>query len=365
MKPTREFDERQLRKCLDLAYRGSGFVSPNPLVGCVIVKNRRIVGEGYHKLFGGPHAEMEALRRAGRQAKGATLYVNLEPCSHPGKTPPCVDGIINAGIVRVVACSADPNPLVSGRGTKRLRQAGIQVRSGLLRKESERLNERFFTFMQTRLPFVGLKIAQTLDGKVADPRGRSRWIISKQALVEAHRLRSQYDAVLVGANTVSLANPLLTVRHIKGRNPLRVVFDPTLRLNPKAAVFDTRKAGTLVFTLAEAMSARKSVVARMSKQGVYMLGLDKGKPFDLGVVLRTLAALGVSSVLVEGGPSTAGEFLRKRFVDKVHMFVAHKILGGGINSVALNAATSLSSLVTLRDVTCRSVGPDYLIEGSL
>jgi diaminohydroxyphosphoribosylaminopyrimidine deaminase / 5-amino-6-(5-phosphoribosylamino)uracil reductase len=365
MKTTKEFDKKQLQRCLELAFRGSGFVSPNPMVGCVIVKKGRIVGEGYHKRFGGQHAEVEALRAAGKRAHGATLYTNLEPCSRHGKILPCVEVIINAGIYRVVMCSADPNPIVSGRAARRLRRAGIKVNVGLLRREAERLNERFFTFMRTRLPFVGLKVAQTLDGRIAGRGGTSRWIMSKQALVEVHRLRSQYDAVLVGANTVRIDNPRLTVRYIAGRNPLRVIFDPTLKLNTSAAVFDTRRAGTLVFTSARAMSVRKSVLARLSKRGVYALGLDRGKPFDLKVVLKTLAALGVTSVLVEGGPTTAGEFLRKRLVDKVHVFTAHKILGSGISSVALKSLPSLSSLITLRNVTGRSVGTDYLVEGYL
>ncbi len=365
MKSTSEIDKAYLRECMTLASRGRGFVSPNPMVGCVIVKKGRIVGEGFHRVFGGPHAEVEALRKAGRRAKGATLYVNLEPCSHYGKTPPCVDAIINAGISSVVTCTADPNPLISGRGAKWLRKAGIEVRVGLLRNEAERLNERFFTFMRTRLPFVGLKIAQTLDGRVADPLGKSRWITSKQARIEAHRLRSQYDAVLVGAATVALDDPRLTVRHVKGRNPLRVVFDPSLRLKSNAAVFDTRKAGTLVFTSARAMSMRKTTLARLSRQGVYVLGLDKARPFDLEVVLKTLAALGVSSVLVEGGPFTAGEFLRNGLVDRVHVFLAHKFLGGGISSVALKHSPTLASLITLHEVTCQPVGPDFLIEGSL
>jgi len=335
------------------------------MVGCVIVRNGTVVGEGYHRQFGGPHAEVEALRRAGRRAKGATLYVNLEPCSHRGKTPPCVDAIIRAGIVRVVACSADPNPLVSGRGVKKLRRAGIRVGIGLLRKESEKLNERFFTFMRTRLPFVGVKIAQTLDGRVADSHGESKWITSRGARKEGHRLRTQYDAIIVGANTIMVDNPRLTVRHVKGRNPLRVIFDPTLRLKLRSEVFNTRKAGTLVFTSARAMSRKKHVVARLSRQGVYLLGLDKGKPFDLGVVLRTLAALGVSSVLIEWGPSTASEFLSRHLVNKVHVFVAQRILGGGISSVALKPPLSLISSLKLHDVTCRGVGQDYLIEGSL
>ena len=365
MNRSKETDERHLRQCLALAFRGNGFVSPNPMVGCIIVKDGRIVGKGYQKSFGGPHAETEALRKAGGQARGATLYVNLEPCTRRGKTPHCVDAIISNGIKRVVACSADPNPLASSRGARKLRRAGIRVDLGLLRTESERLNERFFAFVRTRLPFVGLKIAQTIDGKVADTRGRSKWITSKHARKEVHRLRSEYDAILVGANTIALANPQLTVRNVKGRNPLRVVFDPTLRLKPSAAVFNTWKAGTLVFTSARAMSARKSVVAKMSRQGVYMLGLDKAKPFDLLVVLKTLAALGVSSVLVEGGPFTAGEFLKRECVNKVHVFVAHKILGGGINSITMKPSPSLASPIALHDVTCRSLGPGYLIEGSL
>ena len=365
MKRAKTEDERYLLRCIELASKGVGFVSPNPMVGCVIVRNRQVVGEGYHTRFGGPHAEIEALRRAGRRARGATLYVNLEPCSHHGKTPPCVEAIIGAGIKKVVACSADPNPLVAARGVRRLRRSGIQVSTGKLRKESERLNERFFTFMRTRLPFVGIKAAQTLDGCVTDFRGASKWITSETARKEAHRLRSSYDAILVGANTVSRDNPQLTVRRVKGRNPLRVVLDPSLRLNPRAALFDTRRAGTLVFTSARAMSMRKSTVAKLSHRGVYILGLDKGSPLNLRVILRTLAALGVSSVLVEGGPFTTGKFVQQKLVNRLHCFVAPKLVGEGLQTLTLKSPLSLKSSIALRDITVRTVGPDFLIEGLL
>jgi diaminohydroxyphosphoribosylaminopyrimidine deaminase/5-amino-6-(5-phosphoribosylamino)uracil reductase len=365
MKRAKTEDERYLLRCIDLASEGEGFVSPNPMVGCVIVRSGRTVGEGYHARFGGPHAEIAALRIAGRRARNATLYVNLEPCSHHGKTPPCVDAIIDAGIKKVVVCSTDPNPLVAGRGVRRLRRSGIQVSTGTLCKESERLNERFFTFMKTGLPFVGMKAAQTLDGRVTDFRGTSKWITSELAQKEAHRLRSSYDAILVGANTVSRDNPQLTVRRVKGRNPLRVVLDPRLRLTPRAALFDTRRAGTLIFTSARAMSKRKSSVAKLSQRGVYILGLDKGSPLDLRVILRTLAALGVSSVLVEGGPYTMGEFVQQKLVNRLHWFVAPKLLGEGLHTLTLKPPVSLKSSIVLRDATVRTVGKDFLIEGLL
>ena len=356
-------DEKYLRRCLELASKGLGFVSPNPMVGCVIVRNGRVVSEGFHRRFGGPHAEIEALRKAGRKAKGASLYVNLEPCAHHGKTPPCVDAIVAAGIKTVIACSSDPNPLTSGRGFAALRKAGIRVRAGNLKKESGELNVRFFTFMKSRMPYVGVKIAQTLDGRSADHRFKSKWITSRAARKEAHRLRSLYDAILVGAKTVERDNPKLTVRHIKGRNPLRVVLDPSLRLNPAKAIFKTVAAGTLVFTSARAMATRKAKVETLRKCGVFIVGMDRSRPLNLRVILRTLGALGVSSVLVEGGPYTVGEFLSLRLVHKVHAFVAPRLLGGGLNSMKISPPLALVSSIDLREVSIRRLGPDILIEG--
>jgi diaminohydroxyphosphoribosylaminopyrimidine deaminase / 5-amino-6-(5-phosphoribosylamino)uracil reductase len=363
MRNQKETDRKHIQRSIELASKGFGFVSPNPMVGCVVVRKQEVIAEGFHQYFGGPHAEVVALRKAGWRAKGATLYVNMEPCSHQGKTPPCADAIIKAGIKRVVISTLDPNPLVSGRGAKILRRAGIEVLVGVLRKESERLNERFFMFMKTGLPFVALKIARTLDGRVAGRSGKSKWITPGASRREGHRLRSMYDAVVVGAKTVESDNPKLTVRMVKGRNPLRVVLDPGLRTKPGSAVFDTKQAGTLVFTTAFAMSRNKAVVARLSKRGVYILGLDKGKPFDLSVILRSLAALGVSSVLVEGGSYTSGEFLRQNRVDKVHAFVASRLIGNGISGLLANPTLKLGAAIPLRKATCRQLGPDFLIEG--
>ena len=200
-------DRKFITRCFDLALKGKGTVSPNPMVGCVIVKNGRIVGEGYHRRFGGAHAEVEALKRAGLKAHRAALYVNLEPCSHHGKTPPCVDAIIRSGIKRVVTSCIDPNRLVAGKGIRALRQAGISVRVGILAEEAEALNEKYFYFMRKKVPFVGLKIAQTLDGRSADARGQSKWITSPAARAAGHSIRSEYDAILVGAGTVRKDNP--------------------------------------------------------------------------------------------------------------------------------------------------------------
>lgn len=358
-------DEHFLRRCLELAAKGEGYTSPNPMVGCVIVKNGSVVGEGYHKRFGGPHAEVEALRRAGRMARGTTLYVNLEPCPHHGKTPPCTDAIIRAGIKKVVTSSADPNPLVGGRGIEKLRASGITVEVGAIRLEAEALNEKFFTFMRTRLPFVGIKIAQTLDGRVADRLGVSKWITSRAARTEAHRIRSLYDAVLVGANTVAKDDPQLTVRYARGRNPVRVVLDPRLRLKTTARVFDTKRAPTLVFTSARSMSRHRRVVAKLVMQGTCVLGMEKGRIFDLRLLLQALAALGISSVLVEGGPATIGQFVEQKLAKRLHWFVAPKIVGGGLQSLSLGAPYRLSRSPLVRNMIVRMTGPDLLVEGSL
>ncbi len=354
-----------LQRCLDLGSRGYGFVSPDPMVGCVLVRDGRIIAEGFHRYCGGLHAEIEALRRAGRRAKGSTLYVNLEPCSHQRKNSPCAEAIIAAGVARVVVSSKNPHPLESGGTIKKLRRAGIEVSAGVLRRSSERLNERFFKFMRTGLPFVAVRITQTLDGRVTDALGNSKWITSKTSREEAHRLRSMYDAVLVGFHTINEDNPRLTVRFAEGRNPLRVVLDPGLFVSPDSAVFDTRTAGTLVFASAFAMDHRKAVLKKLSGRGVYVLGLDKSNPFDLKVVLKTLAALGVTSVLVEGGPFTSGMFLSGSMVDKVYAFVSLRLLGNGVNSLNIKPSPRLGHGVSFNEISLRPIGHDFLMEGSV
>ncbi len=364
MKKFSQNDQQFMERCLALAEQGRGFVSPNPMVGCVIVKNRRIVGEGYHRTFGGPHAEINALKSVGNNAKHATLYVNLEPCSHFGKTPPCVDAIIKTGIKRVVAASYDPNPIVAGKGFQKLREAGIDVQVGLLRKEAKRFNEKFYTFIKTRFPFVGIKIAQTLDGRIADSFGRSKWITSEEARREAHRIRSGYDAILVGANTVNKDNPELTVRKVSGRNPIRIVLDGQMRINPKAKIFNTRVARTILLTSTQALQRKKRVAALVAKNGVHIVAVGRTAEINPNTVLLILGSFGISSVLIEGGSATISDFLKHQSVNRIHCFVAPKILGDGLSSISLGAS-HLDKSIQIMKPSVKVIGSDFLFEGSI
>ena len=337
------FDVRMMQRCLALAKRGAGQVSPNPLVGCVIVRNGRIVGEGWHRRFGGPHAEIFALLRAGPSAKGAVAYVNLEPCAHFGKTPPCVDALIRAGIAKAVIAAADPNPLVHGRGIRRLRNAGIRVDVGCLKTEAESLNEKFFRFMISGLPFVGVKFAQTLDGYIADRNGRSKWISSEQSRASVHRLRTEYDAVLVGAKTVLHDDPRLTVRHVPGRNPVRVVIDGRLSSGDSKRIFRTADAPTWLLTSARAIAAKQSLVQSLVSRGVRVLPAAQNSDLTGRAILRTLAAEGISSVLIEGGSKTAAVFFQESLVDVLYLFTAPMTLGGGTRAIAFHPPRVLRS----------------------
>ncbi|MCD6129075.1 bifunctional diaminohydroxyphosphoribosylaminopyrimidine deaminase/5-amino-6-(5-phosphoribosylamino)uracil reductase RibD, partial [Candidatus Bipolaricaulota bacterium] len=239
--------EEYMRRALELARLGEGYTRPNPLVGAVVVKDGEVIAEGYHARYGGPHAEMVALSRAGERARGADLYVNLEPCVHWGKTPPCVDRIIAAGIRRVILAARDPNPLVNGKGVDKLRSAGIEVVEGVLREEAEKLNEIFFHWVKTQRPFVALKLAMSLDGKIASRTGKSRWITGEEARKKVHELRRRYAAVLVGVNTVLTDDPQLTVREVEGPQPLRIVLDSRGRI-PLSAKVLSGEAPTLIAT---------------------------------------------------------------------------------------------------------------------
>ncbi len=358
-------DAKYIKRCFELARKGNGRVSPNPLVGCVIVRDRRIVAEGYHQRFGGPHAEVVALRRAGTMARGSTLYVNLEPCSHYGKTPPCTEAILAAGVKRVVACMKDPNPLVAGTGFAKLRTAGVQVSVGVLRREAEELNKKFVTFMRTGLPFVGVKVAQTLDGKIADVVGRSQWITGEEARTYAHQLRSTYDAILVGAGTVLRDNPRLTVRNVNGRNPLRVVLDGKLSVDPTARLFDTRVARTIVLTSAAATKTNRRKVRQLTKRGVEVLSVQGRTELHPKEVLAVLGGLQVSSVLIEGGSRTISKFLEADLVQTVHCFIAPRIFGEGLDAWKLSQGRLLSRSIQLKNVAIRTLGRDLLVEGSM
>ena len=320
-------DERYIREALDLADRGRGLVSPNPLVGALVVRGGEVVGRGWHEGPGTPHAEIAALTEAGDRARGATLYTSLEPCDHYGRTPPCTLAIARAGVTRVVAATVDPNPAVNGRGLARLRELGIAVTDGLLREEAERTNESFLKHVRTGVPFVTLKMAATLDGKAAARDGSSRWITGEEARLEAHRMRAAADAVMVGARTALVDDPSLTVRDVpyRGAPVLRVVVDSRGRL-PRNAKVLSRDAPTLMATTeASPLDRREDWRARGAEVCVYEA---KGGRVPLPTLLRDLGKRDVQHVLLEGGPTLAWSAVSAGVVDKVAVFLAASLLGG-------------------------------------
>ncbi len=326
-------DERYMKRALSLAGRGECRVTPNPMVGAVIVRDGRIIGEGYHRCCGREHAEINALRAASEPVEGATVYVTLEPCSHHGRTPPCVEALIKHKPARVVIGTPDPNPLVAGTGIAALGRAGIRTTVGVLESRCRALNERFFKFMETGRPFVTLKFAQTLDGRIATHTGHSRWISSPPSLAFAHRLRSSHDAILVGAGTVLADDPELTVRLVRGHNPLRVVVDGSLRIPLKARILqDLSTAGTLV-AVTERASRQKIEQIRQKGADVLQVSKDAAGRVDLSDLFIALGRKGITSVLVEGGAGVITSVLRERLADRIVVVVAPKIVGRGIEAV--------------------------------
>ncbi len=360
-------DEFYLARCLQLALKGRGYVSPNPMVGCVIVKDNKIIGEGYHARYGEEHAEANAIKNATESVEDATLYVNLEPCVHYGKTPPCVDLIIESKIKRVVIGTIDPNPLVNGKGIEKLRQAGIEVKVGVLENESKKLNEAFFKYITQKIPFVALKIAQTIDAKIADIEGNSKWITSEQSLHYVHQLRNEYDAVLIGSRTAKLDNPNLTVRLVEGRNPFRVILDSALGLPLELKVFsDEFTDKTIVFTSASSFKNKKEKIEKLNSLGIKVIPVkSRRRKLDLKEVLEKLAESGIASVLVEGGGKIFTEFIKQKLVDKVYIFIAPKILGRGIPSISNIGIKSIDDILTLKEISIQTFGDDVLITGYL
>jgi len=348
-----------------LAEKARGRTSPNPMVGALVVKGGRVIATGYHKRAGKPHAEAIALAQAGRAAKGATLYVTLEPCSHTNKrTPPCSPLVIQSGVKRVVVAMGDPNPKVSGGGIKAIRKAGIEVVSGVLEAEARLLNEAYIKYITRRMPFVTLKIAQTLDGKIATDSGESKWITGKEAREEGHRLRDSHDAVLVGINTVLKDDPSLTTRIAGGRDPIRVIVDTQLRTPLNAKVITQRSsAKTFIATL-----------NRMPKENLHKL-LDAGAEIlisrgtkghiDLNHLMLTLARFDVASVLIEGGAEVNASALRSGIVDKVVMFVAPALMTGkdSLCSIGGRSPKKLAQAIKLINLRTRFIGNDLMIEG--
>jgi diaminohydroxyphosphoribosylaminopyrimidine deaminase/5-amino-6-(5-phosphoribosylamino)uracil reductase len=356
-------DERRMRTALALAHRGLGKTSPNPMVGAVIVRDDVVIGRGYHRRYGGPHAEVNAIRDAGGDISGATLYVTLEPCCHRGKkTPPCLDMLLEHGLRRVVIGTPDPNPQVNGRSIQVLRERGIETQVGVLAGECERLNEVYFKFVRTGRPFVTLKWAQTIDGRIAAANGDSRWISSEPSLRYAHRLRSCHDAVLVGIGTVMSDNPRLTVRLVKGRSPVRIVADSRLRVPLSAAVLQEQDvARTIVVSTSLAADEKLSAMRRMGVQTLTAERDEEGR-IDLSDLLATLGKMSISSVLVEGGAALATSFLSRGLADKLVVILAPKIMGEGIQAVGDVHVMSVADAPQLSlDRTYRS-GDDLIIE---
>lgn len=355
-------DEFWMQRCLKLAKRGNGYVSPNPMVGAVIVQKGEKIAEGFHSYYGGPHAEINAIHQALKRKRtlvGATLYVNLEPCFHFGKTPPCVDAIIQNGISRVVIAILDPNPLVAGKSIKKLKRKGVHCSIGVLNREAELLNEKFFKFIKTEKPFVSVKAAQTNDGFIANDDGTSKWITNKASRKYVHQLRSEYDAIIVGANTVNIDDPELTVRNVKGRNPLRVVIDGKLSVKVNSKVFN-KNAPTIVYT--SNLTAKKSkLISEFESKGVVVVQLkSKDGIIQISDILRDLGKHNISSAFVEGGTKIHSEFLDSGMVDKVYLFTAKIKYGKGIRSFG-----DISKPLTLKKNNQRYFGSDLLEEYSI
>jgi len=362
-----------MTEALRLAAKGQGTASPNPLVGALVVKQGRTVGQGFHLRPGLPHAEILALKQAGAHARGATLYVTLEPCGHLNKrTPPCVPDVIRSGVSRVVIAMVDPNPSVKGRGAAALRRAGLSVTIGVARLEAEALNMTYGHWVTTQRPHVTLKAGMTLDGKIATATGESKWITGLGSRAEAHRLRGRMDAVLVGVGTVLSDDPALTARtgpqlkKLASRQPLRVVVDSSLRLPLKAQILsDQSRVKTLVATTESADASRKRT---LMKRGVEVITFPslRGK-VSLPALLRELGQRGITSLLVEGGGEVHAAMLRADLVQHVCLYVAPMLLGGNDAKSVIGGQSpaKLASALRLHNVTARSVGDDLVVEGDL
>jgi diaminohydroxyphosphoribosylaminopyrimidine deaminase/5-amino-6-(5-phosphoribosylamino)uracil reductase len=356
-------DEAFMQRCLDLASRGAGYVTPNPMVGSVIVHDGQVIGEGWHQLYGQAHAEVNAIGSVYDESllKHSTLYVNLEPCSHYGKTPPCADLIIAKRIPRVVVGCLDPHKKVAGTGIARLRQAGVEVTVGVLEEESERLNETFITTHRKERPFVILKIAQTLDGRIATSLGASKWITGLESRTEVHRLRSLYDAVMCGSSTAIADDAELTVRHFSGRQPLRVLLDSRLQVQNEAKIFNC-EAKTVVFTLRQ--EADRHRIEQLEDRGVEVIQVDESVGgLDLVRVFSELYRRQVTSVMVEGGCRLSTTLIRAGLVDKYLLFIAPKLFGGdGLPSFGSLDIVHPEFVQKLRFGDMKRFGDDVLLE---
>lgn len=322
-------DESYIKLTLEIAKKGIGYVSPNPLVGAVLVKEGKIIGAGYHQKYGEAHAEINAINSASESVEGATLFVNLEPCSHFGKTPPCVDALLEYKIKKVVIGTLDMNPIVCGNGIQKLKDNGVEVKVGILETECVELNKFFFKNVTKKTPYVTLKSAITLDGKIADDSFQSKWVTTTASRKQVHKLRNEYDAVLIGANTVNKDDPQLTVRLVEGRNPKRIILDPKLKSCIDRKIFHSEKN---VFLVTSAEKKKSPKAKAFQELGVKLLfaRTDDKKQFRLKTILKRFAKENITSILVEGGAKIYNSFVKENLFDEMQIFVAPKLLGSGI-----------------------------------
>lgn len=352
--------KRYMAIAIDLAKKGMGSVSPNPLVGCIIVKRGRIVGRGYHEKYGEEHAEVNALRDAGKKAKNAAMYVNLEPCSHWGKTSPCTEKIVEAGIREVIVALEDPNPLVDGY--KELKFRGLKTRIGILREEAMKLNEFYIKYMKTKMPFVILKLAMSIDGKIATSTGDSKYITSNEARKYVHQIRNDVDAVMIGINTVIRDNPILDSRLVKGKNPIKVIVDSGLKIPERAKVLDEPDKVIIATT----KKASKSKIEKLQQKGVRIIVLNsRGGMVDLMDLAKELGKSEIASVMIEGGAELSGSAIREKIVDKLLVFTAPKIIGNGLGPIKNLGIKKVNKAIELKNVSTSKIGRDFLIEGYL
>jgi diaminohydroxyphosphoribosylaminopyrimidine deaminase / 5-amino-6-(5-phosphoribosylamino)uracil reductase len=350
-----------MQRALRLAERARGRTSPNPMVGALLVKNNRIISEGYHKKAGTPHAEVLAIDNAGKNARGATLYVSLEPCCHRDKrTPPCTAKIIDAGIRKVVVSMKDPNPKVAGKGITELEKAGVIVLSGIAEERAVKLNESYIKYITTGEPFMTLKVAMTLDGKIATPEGESKWITGEKSRKMVHRLRGISDAVLTAVGTVKADDPVLTCRISGYKSPVRVIIDPSFETGVDSRILSCPPDTIIV----SREPVHEEKMNSFKKNGVSFITFKGEKP-DLRLLIRKLGMRGITSVLIEGGSSLSSYCLEAGIVDKVMFFIAPKIIGGRASFPAVGGKTfrRLEDAFRIRDIKTRRIGEDILIEG--
>ncbi|UCD71448.1 MAG: bifunctional diaminohydroxyphosphoribosylaminopyrimidine deaminase/5-amino-6-(5-phosphoribosylamino)uracil reductase RibD [Syntrophobacterales bacterium] len=358
-------DEIFMEKALMLARRGLGKTSPNPMVGALVVKEGKILGKGYHRRYGGPHAEVIALRNTKGDVKGASMYVTLEPCCHHGWTPPCVDTLIEAGMGRVVIGTRDPNPMVNGKGIRILRENGIQVKLGVLEERCRELNEAYLKHTQRGSPLVTLKFAQSLDGRIATKTGRSQWISSPEALSLGHRLRAIHDGVLVGIGTILVDDPSLTVRLAKGKNPRRIIVDGRLRIPLTSKVLSDEGVDKTIIVATEGANRRKAHGLKKLGAEVLWAARNQRGEVDMKDLLEKLGRMEITSVLVEGGAKIITSFLRERLADKIVIMMAPKLIGKGIEAVGNLEIRDVKEALRISKIKMRRLGEDIIIEGHL